>query len=554
MHIHPDAKPKGCRPIRDWMRLFAEPQGKLRRRLIAIYGDDPGRLEQRYRIWRVALEHAARVHGENTEVFLARAAGRINLMGMHIDHRGGAVNPISIGDVIFAVKPRKDDVVTLHNSSPQFPPRQFSIREELPHDKIEDWDLWTQQQFAQRKAAGTSSDWSNYVRSAVLYLQALLTGPKGNFDPALRGFDMLVHGALPIAAGLSSSSSIVVGSADAILNVNGIELTQSEFIDLCATGEWFIGTRGGGGDHAAIKYDAYGHIAHLGSHPLTIALEPFPESHAVVLCDSRKEAKKSAGVRDFFNERVACYEFGFMLLKKRWPQYAPKMERLRDLQPQLIGLDDATVLEIIKSLPDPISPKELLSELADQSERVKKTLSTHAEPSYGYQVRRCCLYGVAECLRSEMAAQRLKKGNVKGFGELIDISHEGDRISRLENGRRVRIDNYLSDTDYDRLIADLRSGNKKRAAAAALYRQPGGYNASCEELDEMVDIARKVSGVAGAGLVGAGLGGCIIVLVEKAKANNVIARMEKEYYGPHGLEPSARVCFPTGGAGVLELD
>lgn len=554
MEINPNSRPAGLLPLREWSKLFARPEGRLREKLSEIYGCDLHEIEQRAEIWRTAISHAQKLFGSHAAVFLERAAGRINLMGMHIDHRGGAVNPISIGDVIFIVRPRTDDKVTIHNTSSQFPPREFAIREELPREKIDDWDLWTQQEFAKRKAAGMSADWSNYVRAPILYLQAILTRPNGEFDPALRGFDLLVHGALPIAAGLSSSSSIVVGCADAILNVNGIHLTQSEFIDLCATGEWYVGTRGGAGDHAAIKFDAYGHIAHIGSHPLTIELEPFPESHSVVLCNSLKEAKKTAGARDFFNERVACYEFGMMLLRKRWPSHAPKLKHLRDLQPQIIGLDDASVLEILKSLPDPISPEDVLDELSDQRERVRKILSTHSTPQHGYEVRRCCLYGVAECLRSEMAAQRLKAGDIAGFGELINISHEGDRVSRSENGRRVPVDNYLSDADYDRLIADLRSGYPHRATSAALYRQPGGYNASCEEIDEMVDIARQVDGVAGAGLVGAGRGGCIIVLVEKDKAQNVIDRMEHEYYQPRGLEPAARVCFPTGGAGILDLD
>jgi galactokinase len=59
--------------------------------------------------------------------------------------------------------------------------------------------------------------------------------------------------------------------------------------------------------------------------------------------------------------------------------------------------------------------------------------------------------------------------------------------------------------------------------------------------------------VVGARIVGAGLGGCIIVLVEKAHASDVIAAMELQYYKPRNLEPAARVCFPTGGAAVIEL-
>jgi len=555
MHIQPEPKPKGCRTVAEWIALFsAYTKNTLHGKFVDIYGSDTSILAKRIPVWRTALQHAAQVFGSDSDVFIVRSAGRINLMGMHIDHRGGSVNTISTGDVIFIVKPRLDNNVLLHNTSSKFPFPRFSIRDELPNRRIHDWDQWTQDEFAERLKAGTSADWSNYVRSAVLYLQSILTNGKGNFDPPIRGMEILVHGALPIAAGLSSSSSLVVGTADAILNVNGIELTQDEFIDLCGTGEWYVGTRGGGGDHAAIKYDACGQIAHIGSYPLTIDLKPFPESHTIVLCNSLRTANKSAGARDFFNELVGCYELGMLLLRKHWPERAPQMNRLRDLQPDLLGVDDRTVLEMIRSLPDPISREDIVAALPEERKLVEKIIGTHAEPPGGYNIRRVCLYGVAECVRSEMAAQRLENRDIEGFGELINISHEGDRVTCLQNGQRQPVDNYLSDKEYDHLIADLRNGDANTAEKALLYRQPGGYNASCEELDEMVDIARKVEGVVGAGLVGAGRGGCIIVIVEKSRASDVIAIVEKDYYQPRGLSPSADICQPTGGSGVLDLD
>ena len=42
--------------------------------------------------------------------------------------------------------------------------------------------------------------------------------------------------------------------------------------------------------------------------------------------------------------------------------------------------------------------------------------------------------------------------------------------------------------------------------------QPGGYACSTPEIDEMVDMALPVPGVAGTQIAGAGLGGCIMVL------------------------------------------
>ena len=41
-------------------------------------------------------------------MLVARSTGRINLLGMHIDHGGGLVNPIAIKDAFFVVEPRQE--------------------------------------------------------------------------------------------------------------------------------------------------------------------------------------------------------------------------------------------------------------------------------------------------------------------------------------------------------------------------------------------------------------------------------------------------------------
>ena len=69
---------------------------------------------------------------------------------------------------------------------------------------------------------------------------------------ASAGINMALSGNVPIAAGLSSSSTIVVATLQAAIALNNFDLTSQQFIDLCGEGEWFVGSRGGAGDHAAI--------------------------------------------------------------------------------------------------------------------------------------------------------------------------------------------------------------------------------------------------------------------------------------------------------------
>jgi len=331
---------RGARSIAQWKSLLAAESGPVRERLVEIYGPDPSEIRQRLQLWNDVLDGFARQYSPDANVILARAPGRINLMGMHIDHRGGSVNTIAVGETLLAVEPRADDLVVLNNLDSRYPPRQFSIREELPREKIADWDKWTMARYTERAAAGTQADWSNYVRAAVLYLQHFHTRDDGTFSPALKGMNVFAAGNLRPAAGLSSSSTVVVSSTEACLRVNGIEASDSEIAEFCRQGEWYVGTRGGGGDHAAIKFARRGSLTHIGAFPLTAEQIPFPEDCCAVLCDSLIVAAKTAGARNVFNQRVACYELGLLLLRKRFPERARRMEHLRDVNPETLDVGE----------------------------------------------------------------------------------------------------------------------------------------------------------------------------------------------------------------------
>lgn len=541
---------KGARPISEWKKLFSDHAGPVRRQLRELYGD--AEVANHLPVWLVALDAFAREFSPDAHVLLARAAGRVNLLGMHIDHRGGAVNTLALGDTILVAEPRNDDRVVLRNANPSFPPREFRIRDELPREKIADWDRWTADRYRERAAAGTQADWVNYVKASVLYLQHLHTAPDGSFASPLRGMNALVNGTVRAASGLSSSSAIVVATMEVALRINNLEMSDTAMAEACSPAEWFVGTRGGGGDHAAIKFARRGFLTHIGSHPLTIQHIPFPEGYCAVLCDSMVVAAKTAGARNTFNQRVAGYELGLLLLRKQFPQYAPKMRRLRDVNPATLDVDEGTIYKMLKALPEAVEREELADALRDEPGELERIFRSHEPIAGGYRVRQVCLFGIAECLRSEHAVELLRLGDVAGFGELMTISHEGDRVTHLVGGRRVPVSKPLPDAALDRLAADVRSSDPVRRKRARLFRQPGGYDASCPELDEMVDLALKVPGVLGARLVGAGLGGCIVVLAAANQAGDVIRAIEEGYYRPRGLPVTAQVCPGVGGAGILD--
>ncbi|HIC88386.1 MAG TPA: hypothetical protein EYP04_03160 [Anaerolineae bacterium] len=536
-----------ARKAGNWLRLLSDPDREVRNRFVRIYGEDTDLLEERIRWYRDVVRCFCELYGQDREAIVVRAPGRINLIGMHIDHRGGHVNPIASREVIMVVEGREDDRVVLYNTDECFEPCTFTIGEELPAKPIDDWEGWTREQAQERTRAGTAGHWSNYVKAPLVYLQNRLKGQR------LRGMNALVSGNVPRAAGLASSSAVVVCAAEACLYLNGLDFSPKEFVEFCGIAEWYVGTRGGAGDHAAIKFSRQGFLSHVGFFPLEVELVPFPRDYRVVICNTGLQAQKAAGAKDIFNQRVAAYEIGLLLIKKRFPHFAPRLQHLRDLNTTNLGVDEATIYELLLSLPQAISRQELAEVLPDQQDGLHRLYGTHADPPGGYLVRQVCLFGLAECQRSKMAVEKLTGGDVKGFGELMNLSHEGDRVTRLVSGRRVPQTYTLPDYRLRERIADLRSGDPARVEAARLYRQPGGYRVSCPEGDEIVDIAREVEGVVGARLVGAGLGGCVAVLVRRDQIGELVRTVEDRYYQSRGLVPAIEVCTPIEGSGLLAI-
>ena len=135
-------------------------------------------------------------------------------------------------------------------------------------------------------------------------------------------------------------------------------------------------------------------------------------------------------------------------------------------------------------------------------------------------------------------------------GRLMYLSHDGDRVVTFDHDGTPRPwDNRVTDAYLQRLIDDVRCGDPVCENSARLWQQPGGYGCSCEELDHLVHIAQSVPGVVGANLTGAGLGGCVLVVVREAQTDALIEAVHDRYYGARDLEPSTIVCTSVAGAG-----
>jgi galactokinase len=228
---------------------------------------------------KFTVSHFEELFGRNGDLYIAEAPGRVNLIGDHTDYNGLPVFPMALQRrfrIMF--RPRPDSTVRAATLD-GYDERRFQIASEI-------------EPFEQ-------GDWGNYVKASA----RILARRYGR----LRGMDMLLHSDIPVAAGLSSSSALVVGSGIALLSANDIEAPFEELVELFPEGERYVGTRGGAMDHTICLAGKPGHALKIDFAPFAVHPTPVPPEWCFLIGHSLVRAEKSREVKEQYNERrEAC--------------------------------------------------------------------------------------------------------------------------------------------------------------------------------------------------------------------------------------------------------
>jgi galactokinase len=213
--------------------------------------------------------------GRGREAANISVPGRVNLIGEHIDYHNLPVLPMAIQRRIrIAFRPRADRRIRA-TTAEGFGDREFKWRAPLE--------------------PGPSGDWANYIKAAARAVDTRWDLP--------RGIDAAVVSDLPHAAGLSSSSALLTGFTLALLQANGVSATFDELMEILPEGEHFVGTRGGGMDHAAVLAAKPGHALLVRFVPLGVTQVPIPPDWSILVAHSLVTAEKSGAVRAEYNSR-----------------------------------------------------------------------------------------------------------------------------------------------------------------------------------------------------------------------------------------------------------
>ena len=285
--------------------------------------------------------------GSGARVF--RAPGRVNLIGEHTDYNDGFVLPSAIGFYCHvAISPRKDDKLVLQST--EFGEKLQFTASSLPKKKV--------------------GAWCDYVLGVADQLARL--------GMTFGGADVLVHGEVPVGAGLSSSAALEVASTLAFLSLAGKSLPPKEIATLCQRGEnEFVGARVGIMDQFVSCHGKAGHAVLLDCRSLEYDLVPIPEQVQLVICNTMVKHELSGGE---YNQRRAQCEEGVRILAKS--------------NPAIRALRDVTVREL----------ESHKGEMTDV-------------------VYRRCLHVVQEDERVVATKGLLRAGDLAGVGKLMLESH-----------------------------------------------------------------------------------------------------------------------------------
>lgn len=274
--------------------------------------DPPTSVEPHFEDLRVAF--GDRFGHEEGAPVLARAPGRVNLIGGHTDYNDGFVLPTTIDRAIYvAVRRRGDETVRL--CSQNF---EEEIEYPLREPPVESLPQWAQY------AAGVAEE----LRT-TRGLEA--------------GFEAMLFGNVPLGAGLSSSAALEVAAVEGLKALFGIDLGAEETALLCQEVERkYVGVQCGVMDQMAVRLGRSGSALSLDCRTLSYEHVPLPLDEAsIVIADSRVSRELADSK---YNERRAECEQGVAFFQ----QFDPSIEALRDVEMDLFEAHAGELSETIR--------------------------------------------------------------------------------------------------------------------------------------------------------------------------------------------------------------
>lgn len=334
--------------------------------------------------------------------FYARAPGRVNIIGEHIDYCGYGVLPMAVEqDIVIAVGKNECKMLKLCNTYNRF--HDFSV-------SCEDYNI-------------DGKEWYHYF----------LCGYKGIMDHmkilSPVGLNLVVDGTVPKSAGLSSSSALVCCSGLATLHANGLRVRKHELAEVCTKCERYIGTEGGGMDQSISILAEPGTAKHIQFDPIRACDVTLPEGIVFVIANSLVEMNKSVTAGTHFNARVVECRLAAKVLAKASSLDWKKVCRLSEVQEEILKtLEEMQEMVDTVFHSEPYTKEELCEFFGlSEDELIAQCMSTSTAEVNSFKLydRAKHVYSeAARVLKFKSVCEERPANAIQVLGGLMNESHE----------------------------------------------------------------------------------------------------------------------------------
>ncbi|QDZ18267.1 galactokinase [Chloropicon primus] len=436
-------------------------------------------------------EEFKKLHGAEPD-FIARAPGRVNLIGEHIDYEGYSVLPMALSlDVIVACGMRSEAHIHVSNVSkevdaedPTKPKYEAGILSIDPREPVK------------------RGSWLSYVQAAYKgVLEYFMWKHRDNkaeiLWPRQKGMNLMVDGRVPQGSGLSSSSALVCAIAIAVMHIKKMSFTKAEIAEFCRECEKYVGTQSGGMDQAISLMGEKGFAKLIDFNPVKAHSVPLPLGGIFVIANTVVASLKAKAPESKYNLRVVECTLAAVVLALALdvPKgEALKLKTLKEVQERMGDKKDSPLV---------VLEEKMHAEPYDRAE---------LEPLMGVKLE-------ALFKDNEDFLKAVKYGDAnKGFQLYNRALHVYSEAARVYKIRQL-----CADDSKDKFQSIGRLMTESHRSCKTLY------DCSSPELDELVKLAIE-NGAYGARLTGAGWGGCIVAYVSENTKNRFIEEIYRSYY------------------------
>lgn len=235
--------------------------------------------------------------------FIARAPGRVNLLGEHVDYNNGFVTPAAIDLAVWiAFSPSETNQSTL-----------------VALDLAEEVSFAPENLATKTQADDTPlPDWAKYPAGVMWALSNA-----GHATPAMNA---IFTSDIPRGAGLSSSAALEMAFATAWQKMGGWHIPPMDLALLCQRAEnLFVGLKCGIMDQFASACGEKDRILFLDCQSLEWQTAVLPQNIAIIIADT--SIRRSLASTGAYNDRRAACEEAVRLLQEKMPD----IKSLRDV-------------------------------------------------------------------------------------------------------------------------------------------------------------------------------------------------------------------------------